>query len=63
MADLGASRYFGDLEDRNDMACWECAVRNGHTKEEADDCDNGSVDCPDCPFRPAEVKKGDYGRI
>ena len=51
MADLGWSRHIEDLEDRNIRACWECAERNGHTKEEADACDDGSVGCPNCPFQ------------
>ena len=30
--------------------CHECAKENGHTTTEADECDDGSVGCPDCPF-------------
>ena len=51
MNDLGWSRYIAEVEDNNDRTCWECAERNGHTKQEADDCDNGSVGCPNCPFK------------
>jgi len=47
-----STKYLDDLAD-NDMAkCHECALRNGHTIDEADDCDDGSVGCPDCPFKP-----------
>ena len=56
MADLGWSRYIANEEDKNEQACRSCALRNGHTIQEADDCEDGSVNCPDCPFRPLETK-------
>lgn len=39
-----------EQEQRNDEACYETAVRNGHTVGEAEECDDGNVGCPDCPF-------------
>ena len=57
MSDMGWSRYIEGLEDMNTQACIETAKRNGHTVEEADNCDDGSVGCPDCPFRRKEEVK------
>lgn len=30
--------------------CFSHAEKNGHTKKEAEDCENFSVGCPECPF-------------
>lgn len=54
MADMGWSRYIADLEDSGWEACFSTAIRNGHTEEEADNCDDGSVACPDCPWKIKE---------
>lgn len=35
----------------NEEACEQCARENGHTAEEADNCDDFSVGCPNCPFK------------
>lgn len=58
MTDMEWSTYIGDLEDRNEQACIETAIKNGHTREEADNCDDGSVDCPDCPFKAKIIIDG-----
>lgn len=50
MADMGWTRYEENEEYKAVVACINTAIRNGHTKEEADECDAGSVGCPDCPF-------------
>ena len=39
-------------EAANTTLCYETAIRNGHTAEEAQGCDDGDVGCPDCPWRP-----------
>lgn len=57
MSDMGWSKYVADVEDNAMEACITTAIRNGHTKEEAEDCDDGSVGCPDCPFNP-QLEKG-----
>lgn len=31
--------------------CIETAISNGHTKASAENCENYSVGCPDCPFK------------
>ena len=51
MSDMGWSKYIADQEDNAVASCYDCAIRNGHTREEADNCDDGSVSCPDCPFK------------
>jgi hypothetical protein len=38
-------------------ACIDTAIASGHTAEEAQECDNGSVGCPDCPFVEIKVEK------
>jgi hypothetical protein len=45
-----------DGNDANMAKCYETAVKNGHYVLEAADCQNGSVGCPDCPFKE-ETKK------
>lgn len=50
MADLGWSRHIADLEDAHEAACYETAIKNGHTTEEADNCEVGAEICPDCPY-------------
>lgn len=42
-------------EAANTNACRECAVKNGHTIDEADNCDDGNVGCPDCPWGAIQV--------
>lgn len=37
-----------------EATCYDCATRNGHTVEDTENCDNGSVGCPDCPFKRKE---------
>lgn len=54
MADLGWSRYIADQEDNATEHCITTALRNGHTIEQAENCDDGSVACPDCPFNPVQ---------
>jgi hypothetical protein len=50
------ARYIARLEEQHERACQECADRNGHTQEQADECDDGCLACVDCPF---EVEKKD----
>lgn len=38
-------------DESNEIACNETAKKNGHTSDEAEMCDDGSVGCPDCPFK------------
>jgi len=44
-------------EDSNMEMCAACAEYNGHTLTEAENCSDGSVGCPECPFmfRPGIV--------
>lgn len=51
MADMGWTRHEENEEYKATMACFGTAIKNGHTKEEAEECDNGSLGCPDCPFK------------
>ena len=41
-------------EMASEGACHECALKNGHTVSEADNCDDGSMGCPDCPWKPSK---------
>ena len=50
MGDLGWSAYISAAEASADAACVETAIKNGHTPERAEMCDDGDVGCPDCPF-------------
>ena len=46
-----ARRHTKDEETAAEEACRGTAFRNGFTIEQADNCDDGSVGCLDCPFR------------
>ena len=52
MGDMGWTQYEEQMEAAGVQACRGTALRNEHTIEEADNCDDGSVACPDCPFKP-----------
>ena len=52
-ADMGWSRYVAAQEAANDAACHETAARHGLTVVQAEECDDGSCGCPDCPFVPS----------
>lgn len=43
--------YIASEEAAHEEACLQCAKWNGHTAQEAENCDAGSVGCPDCPFK------------
>ncbi len=47
-----AAGFFGREEEMNVRACVECAERNGHTAEEAEECEDGSLACTGCPWGP-----------
>jgi len=49
-------RHVEDQENRNFLACFDTAKKNGHTNKEAENCDDGSVGCPDCPFGSIKEK-------
>jgi len=50
MSDMGWSTYISRLGDADELVCMETAIKNGHTAEEVDNCDDGSLGCSDCPF-------------
>ena len=58
---VSAAKFFGDVEDQATRACFECAIRNGHTVEEAENCDDGNIGCPNCPFLPNHQINPDRG--
>ena len=52
-----ADRYFANEEAANEAACNGTALNNGFTLE-ADECDDFSVGCIDCPFRIEATAQG-----
>lgn len=53
MADTGIGQYLREqdnIEKAGTEACRQAAMKSGHTAEEADNCDSGSLDCKECPF-------------
>ena len=52
---VSAERYEADQEAAEEAACYGTAEKNGFTTEQADECDDFSVGCKDCPFRIEEV--------
>lgn len=45
-----ADRYFQDQEASNMGACYHAAAKHG-VEDQAEDCDNGNLSCPECPWR------------
>ena len=45
-----ANQYMNRQMEAAERACYETAKANGHSQAEADNCDEGSVGCPNCPF-------------
>jgi len=41
-----------------EAACYGTAAKNGHAREVADECDDGSVGCPDCPWQAPDNNRG-----
>jgi hypothetical protein len=54
MSDMGWTKHIEHWEDAQWERCYEAARLAGHSSEEADNCDDGSLNCPDCPWK--EVK-------
>lgn len=54
MADLGWTKYVNRLEDIEEAKCYEAALRAGYTQEEAQQCDGGDLNCPDCPWADSD---------
>ena len=52
--DMGWTRYQDSMERSRVEACRNAALAGGNTIEDADNCDDKSVGCPDCPFIPLE---------
>ena len=55
MSDLGWTSYISRVEEANWMMCFQTASRHGHTKEEAEECDERAPLCPDCPFKKSQA--------
>ena len=43
--------YINGVEDSNWYACTSAAAKAGYSSEEAELCDNGSLNCPTCPWK------------
>lgn len=43
-------RHISDQEEDNWFACFECAYEAGKTQEDAENCDDGDCNCPNCPW-------------
>lgn len=48
---IAISRHFDDEEAGNEAACFSESAKNGFTKQQADLCDDGVLNCVACPFR------------
>lgn len=59
MADLGWSKYIRDWEAAEWGPCFEAAAKQGLTPGQAEDCDEGSHSCPDCPWKQEFNAKGE----
>lgn len=43
--------YINKIEDSNWYSCIYAAMKAGFTKNEAESCENGQLNCPICPWK------------
>jgi hypothetical protein len=55
MNDMSYTKYESDIERDNWEACFRTATSNGHTIAEAEECEDGSIGCANCPFRSVKA--------
>ena len=48
--------WLDSMEAANEAACYETAIRNGLTHEQADSCDLGIFNCVGCPWDNDRLK-------
>lgn len=51
MSDFGWSQQIREQEAAYYGACFEAAEKTGLSIEQAEECDEGSLGCPDCPWK------------
>ena len=51
MSDMGWSAYARMEEEMNEGACIAAAKERGYTGEQAEKCDDGNLNCKNCPWR------------
>ena len=44
------------IEEENEQACVKCAKTNGFTSEQANNCEEGELDCKGCPWNTAKIQ-------
>lgn len=49
-------RYIANEEAIAEGACYEVAVKNGFTKKQADNCEEGNLKCVGCPWVEERVE-------
>lgn len=55
MNDLGATKYQERTEKENLLKCHPVALKSGYTLKQADLCNDGSLNCPSCPFKKEQT--------
>jgi hypothetical protein len=53
---ISAARHFEAEEDRNTGRCYAAAHKHGLTQEQADNCDDGNNQCPECPWPATQTE-------
>ena len=56
--EYAADRYFDTEIQENEDACYGTAVENGFSVDQADNCDDGDVGCPNCPWKKPQLAHG-----
>jgi len=51
MADMGWSRRIADQEAIEYAKCFDEAAKHGIAANQAEECDNGSLGCANCPWK------------
>jgi hypothetical protein len=51
--------YIAREEEQAERACNECAAENGYTPEQAEECDDGNLECKGCPWGKKNEKNMD----
>lgn len=55
------TKHEARIEEAEFGACYEAAAEDGHTVEEAEQCEEGSLLCAKCPWKDGSICKLELG--
>jgi hypothetical protein len=55
---IAINHYYAGQEAAAAVACYSAAAHHGLSNRQADNCDDGNMGCPACPFKTRPTKEG-----